>query len=388
MSEKRYLLAENTITRAEMDELAEWLKTGPWLTHGPLVKEYEQRFAKWLGTLHACFVNSGSSANLLMYYSALLSGRLKNRKVVVPAVSWATSVAPAIQLGFEPIMCDADPDNFGMDLNALEDILKEHDPGAVLIVHVLGVPCEMDGLQKLKESYGFLLLEDACAATGSRYDDSFVGTFGDMSTFSFFFGHHLSTIEGGMVCTNDQELQNLLLMTRSHGWSKDLAPEVESQMAEERNIEEFSRPFTFYVPGFNVRSSDLNARIGLSQLNKIDYVLSRRIENHAIYQARFLEAEGFHCQSNPRATICSISFVVLAPSKEERLRIAKVLGENNIETRPLGGGNMSRQPFWADRLGPQDFPRADRIAATAFHLPNHPGLSPNDIRFICDTVLS
>jgi CDP-6-deoxy-D-xylo-4-hexulose-3-dehydrase len=384
---KKYLLAEKTIGPEDLEDLVEWLETDPWLTKGPLCKRFEEQWSQWLDVRHAVFVNSGSSANLAMVYAALLAGKLPGKKVVVPAVSWATTVAPVIQLGLEPILCEADSRHYGLDLGRLEELLKEHEPSAVIAVHVLGVPNDMEGLLKLKERYGFLLLEDACAATGSKYDGKKVGSFGDMSTFSFFYGHHLSTIEGGMVCTDDEELWHLLVQVRAHGWGKDLAPEKEAELARKRQVLEFNRPFTFYVPGFNIRSTDLNARIGLSQMCRIGHVVRRRAENHRLYQQRFQASPDFSCQVNERAEICSISFAALARSKEHRARVAEALAAANIETRPLGGGNMSRQPFWTDRYGAVPLPMADRIHECCFHLPNHPGLTPQDIRFICDTVL-
>src|SRR5208282_6486548 len=177
---------------------------------------------RWVGSKYSVYNNSGSSANLLMYYALLLSGRLKNKKVIVPSVGWVTTIAPAIQFGFEPIMCEADPDTFGLDLNHLETLLKKHNPGAVVLVQVLGVPHKMKAVEALKEKYGFMLLEDACAAVGAQTYGKKCGTFGDMGSFSFYFGHQISTIEGGMVSTDDKKLFDLLLMLRSHGWSKDL----------------------------------------------------------------------------------------------------------------------------------------------------------------------
>jgi CDP-6-deoxy-D-xylo-4-hexulose-3-dehydrase len=151
---------------------------------------------------------------------------------------------------------------------------------------------------------------------------------------------------------------------------------------------EFNRPFTFYYPGFNFRSTDLNARIGLSQMEKIDHVVKRRVDNHKLYQARFAEAPEFHCQRNERATISSISFAALAHSQDHRERIGRALRASDIETRPLGGGNMSRQPYWVERGGPTVFSVADRIHTTSFQLPNHPLLSAEDVNFICDAVLA
>lgn len=382
----RYFLAETTIDKSDINDLVEWLQTNPWLTQGPLVKQYEQSWSNWIGLPHSVFVNSGSSANLLMYYSLLASGRLKNLKVVVPAVSWVTSVAPAIQLGFEPLMCEADPTTYGLDPDALEKICIEHNPAVVLLVHVLGVPCQMDKIMKLKERFGFFLLEDSCAAMGSRYNNQLVGTFGEMASFSLYFGHHSSTMEGGMVVTSDPELNDMLLMLRSHGWTKDLSPEKQQAMAEEHNVQTFNRTFTFYHPGFNVRATDLQARIGLSQMKKIEHVFTRRIENHRVYQSRIEQCPQLTCQSNPQAAICSISFMAVAQSSEHRARIAEVLKANGIETRPVGGGNMSRQPFWNSRYGSTVYAQADLLHDCAFQLPNHPGLSPKDINDICDVV--
>ena len=385
---KRYLLADRTITREDLRDLIDWLETDPWLTQGPLVREFERRWAEWLGVKYAAFVNSGSSADLLMYAALQYSGRLRNNKVVVPAIAWATTVMPAIQLGFEPVMCEADWTSFGLDLNHLEELLTRHAPAAVIIVHVLGVPNEMDGLLALRDRHEFALMEDACAATGSRYAGRKAGTFGDLSAFSFYYGHHMSTIEGGMVCTNDGRLHDVVVQTRAHGWAKDLAPEREEAQAHSRGVIEFNRPFTFYHPGFNLRSSDLNAKIGLSQLARLDDVVARRVENHTVYQARFAEAPGFHYQRCDGAMISSIAFAAVAASQDHRERIARTLRAANIETRPLGGGNMSRQPFWTDRYGSTVFPVADKIHLAAFQLPNHPLLSVDDVNHICDTVLS
>lgn len=384
---EQYLLAEDTIDQADLQDLIEWLKSSPWLTMGPLTRKFERRWAEWLGVRHALFVNSGSSANLLMYYAALCAGRLRNRKVVVPAVSWATTVAPALQLGLEPLMCEADEQTFGLDLGHLEALLEAHDPAAVILVHVLGVPADMEPLLGLKARHDFLLMEDSCAGTGSRYDGRPVGTFGELSSFSFYFGHHLSTIEGGMVCTSDEELSDVLLQVRSHGWPKDLARDKEALQARKHGVLEFNRRFTFYYPGFNVRSTDLNARIGLAQLRKVEHVVARRIENHRTYQSRFLGAPGFRCQVNPRAAISSISFAALAASLDHRERIGAALEEHRIETRPLGGGNMSRQPFWVERYGAQPFRVADQIHERSFMLPNHPRLTTEDVHHISDVVL-
>ena len=246
----------------------------------------------------------------------------------------------------------------------------------------------IEALLQLKQKYNFVLLEDTCAATGSQYDGTLLGNFGEMSSFSFYYGHHLSTIEGGMVCTNDPKLRDILLQIRSHGWAKNLDSETERLQSQAHGIIDFNRPFTFYYPGFNVRSTDLNARIGLSQLRKIDYVVNRRVENHQVYQERLLDGSDLHFQTQDRSVICSISFAALAESQDHRDRIAQALKSENIETRPLGGGNMSRQPFWLSNYDSQDFQVADRIHTTGFQLPNNPSLTVEDIHHICDVVIN
>jgi len=343
---KEYLMAVDTIDDHDIQDLIDWLQTSPRLTQGEVVEEFQRQWADWLGSKHAVFVNSGSSANLLMYATLQASRALRNNKVVVPAISWATTVAPALQLGFEPIMCDAEDKTFGIDPNQLEDILKRDEPDAVILVHVLGVPCDMEAIMSLKDKYGFYLMEDACAATGSTYDGQRVGTFGHLSSFSFFFGHHLSTIEGGMVCTNDSRLKAIMRQLRSHGWAKDLTQDEEDWQAREYQVDGFNRPFTFYYAGFNLRSTDLNAQIGLSQMKKVDRVIARRVENHRVYQETLTPESGFMLQQNDRAEIASIACAVLAQSSEHRARVTAQLTQQGVETRPLGGGNMSRQPFW------------------------------------------
>ncbi|MBI5242244.1 MAG: aminotransferase class I/II-fold pyridoxal phosphate-dependent enzyme [Elusimicrobia bacterium] len=379
-------MAEDTIDRRDIDSLARWLKTYPRLSKGPLTVAFERAWSRWLGRKRSLFCNSGSSANFLMTYALLLSGRLRNRKVVVPAVGWVTSISPAIQLGMEPIPCEADPDTFGLDLDQLESLLKKHRPGAVMLVQVLGVPHKMRELMALKRKYGFFLLEDACAAVGASYRGTRVGAFGDMASFSFYFGHQMSTIEGGMVSTSDKGLHDLLLMLRSHGWSKDLDRPAHRALVGRYRIDDFHSPFVFYVPGLNMRSTDLNAYLGLGQLKKLAWIVSSRRRNHARYLERLA---GRFCVQRPEpgSTVCSISFGLLADDEEQRRRIVKALVENGIETRIFSAGNLGLHPFWYERYGKASFPMADRIHRTGFFLPNNPSLKRKDVDFICDVAL-
>lgn len=382
----RYPLAQDTIDREDISRLIQWLETGPRLTQGAVTRDFECRWSRWLGVAYSVFCNSGSSANLLMYAALLASGRLVNKKVIVPSVGWVTTVAPAIQLGFEPIMCEADPDTFGLDLSHLESLLAQHRPATVMLVQVLGVPHKMEALLALKAKYGFILLEDACAAIGAARGDRKVGAFGDMASFSFYFGHQMSTIEGGMVSTSDHEFDQALRMLRSHGWSKDLDPDMHRALVARYEIDDFHAPFVFYEPGYNLRSTDLNAFLGLGQLEKLDWIVARRSANHRIYE-RILGGRFRLQRHEAHDLVCSISCGVLADDSAHRRRIVSALAAQGVETRIFSAGNLGLHPFWANRYGKASFPVADRIHHTGFFLPNHPSMSQDDVRLIADVVL-
>ena len=382
----RWCLAQDTIDRQDIDHLIEWLRTYPRLTKGAVTLDFERQWSEWLGRPYSVHCNSGSSANLLMYYALLRSGKLRNTTVIVPSVGWVTSIAPAIQFGFTPIMCEADPDTFGLDLNHLEDLLQRHDAQTVLLVQVLGVPHRMQELQTLKDRYGFYLLEDACAAIGAEYGGKKIGTFGDMASFSFYFGHQMSTIEGGMVSTGDKHLADMLLMLRSHGWSKDLDQTSHQTLVTQYQVDDFHSPFVFYEPGFNLRSTDLNAFIGIEQLHKLDWMTGQRQATHE----RYLQHLGgrFSTQRPPEGSkVASISFGLLADSTEQRRRIVRALVAEGVETRIFSAGNLGLHPFWMNRYGKTSFPVADRVHHCGFFLPNHASMNEQDVAHIARIVL-
>jgi len=381
----KYPLAKETINNNDIDALCDWLKTYPRLTKGELTWKVEEKWAEFIGTKHAVFNNSGSSANLLMVYAAIAAGKIENKKIAVPAVGWVTTISPAIQFGLTPIMIGTDKNTYGMDLDHLEEVCKKDKPDAVIFVQVLGVPHYKKRLLELKRKYGFCLLEDACAALGAGYKDgSKVGTIGDMSSFSFYFGHQLSTIEGGMVNTDDKELYDTLLMLRSHGWGKDLDQETYDSMINENGVDDFHKPFTFFIPGFNLRATDLQAFIGLRQIEKANWVAKRRNENHLRYADNLKGYVEF--QDWGENYPVSISFGALATSSEHRKQIVNRLVKNGIETRIYSAGNLGRHPFWTKEYGLFEDETSDKIHETGFFLPNYPELTPEEIDFICDVV--
>jgi CDP-6-deoxy-D-xylo-4-hexulose-3-dehydrase len=381
----KHFLAKETIDNNDIEALREWLKSGPRLTKGSLTLEFEDKWAKYIGTKYSVFCNSGSSANLLMVYAALASGKLRNNKIVVPSVGWVTTVAPAMQFGMQPIMVGADKNTFGIDLDQLEQVCIKEQPAVVIFVQVLGVPHYKQRLLELKKKYGFVLLEDACAALGARYSDgTMVGQVGDMSSFSFYFGHQLSTIEGGMVNTDSKEIYDLLIMLRSHGWGKDLDQEAYDKLISDNGVDDFHKPFTFFVPGFNVRATDLQAFIGIRQVEKAEWVSERRNRNHVRYANNLKGVVEFQNWDDNMPV--SISFGALADSTEHRKQIVKRLVENGVETRIFSAGNLGRHPFWKNVYGEFNDPMSNIIHERGFFVPNDPTLTDEEVDFISSLV--
>lgn len=384
--ELKYKLAKSTISNGDIDSLIQWLSTYPRLTQDTLVKEFEYMWSKWIDVKYSVFCNSGSSANLLAI-NALKLKLNDNLNVVVPSVGWVTTVAPFMQLGFNPVMCGADADNFGLNTLQLEDLIKLHSPSIVSLVQVLGIANNMDEIYRLQNKYGFFIMEDACAALGSSCKNKKIGSFGDISTFSLYFGHQLSTIEGGMVCTNNEDLYHLLLMLRSHGWGKDLPSEKYNELMKKYNIDNFHKPFTFFIPGYNLRGTDLQAYIGIKQLENAEFVSKRRDENHRYYYEKL--KNNFELQNISNSMIVSsISVGAIAKSPDARKKIVENLDKNLIETRIFSAGNLGRHPFWMEKYGMFSDEIADKIHSRGFFLPNYPELTEYDIDFICNVTNS
>lgn len=386
MTEYKYPLAADTITKEDNVARAKWLMANPRLTMGPLVKQYEDKWSQWIGRKYSIACNSGSSANFLMVAALLESGQLRNKKVIVPSAAWVTTIAPFIQLGFEPIMCEADKLNFGLDIDCLEKLLRTHLPSTVMLVQVLGVPAHMNRILQLKKQYGFFLLEDGCAAIGASYHGQKIGTFGDMSSISTYFGHQFSTVEGGIVSTDNEEFDTLILMLRSHGWINGLKPEKRLEILRKYEIEDIGTGFVFPYAGYNFRLSDDHAFIGLRQLDRMDWLVERRSANHLLYQKLLKNHFGF--QVFEKDTIsCSIHFCALAGSYVERNFIISFLEKNGIETRPFTSGNQGLQPYWFKKYGKFNGQIATKLYRCGFFLPNYPKLTQSDIEYICSVAI-
>jgi CDP-6-deoxy-D-xylo-4-hexulose-3-dehydrase len=375
-------LVKDTIDFGDISKLIEWLKTNPKLTKGELTTKFEREWSKWLGVKYSVFVNSGSSANLASIYSLILSKRMRNNKIVVPAVSWVTTVTPAIQLGLEPIMCECDYDNLGLDINHLKEIIKTENPSTIILVHVLGIPNNMSEILTLCEENDILLIEDTCESIGSKYDNKMVGTFGDLSTFSFYFGHHMSTIEGGMISTDDEDLYHILLSIRSHGWDRDLPEKKQIELRTKYNIGDFRSLYTFYYPGFNIRATDLQAFLGLGQLEKLDNIVYNRNKNYQRYKKEI--KNNFWSINEPEGSyVSNFSFPIIT---ENINKLIEELIKHDIECRPLICGSINEHPFWYERYGKQNLPNSKLVHEFGLYIPNNHQMTDEEISKVIKIV--
>lgn len=379
---KPVLLAEETISQADLKATTDWMLAGNRLTKAEVTTRFEREFADWMGCKHAVFVNSGSSANLLMIYAAKEAGLLRDNKVIAPAVSWVTTVSPLLQLGFDVQLCDCDTDNLGLDLAHLEDLCRTFRPSMLILVHVLGHANHMREIRDICDRYGVFVLEDSCEALGSVFEGRKLGCHGLAGSFSFYYGHHISTIEGGMVVTDDTDLYQLMLSLRSHGWSRDLDPKLRADWQEQHKVDEFRNLYTFYHAGFNLRSTDLQAYIGLLQLEKLDEICQIRARNFETY-ARLLPE--FYCQKSQTDLLSSFAYGTLI---ENRMEVSQALKDRQIECRPLICGNIARHPFWLRLHGAQALANADVVHDHGIYLPNHHNLNSEDIARVAEIFKS
>ncbi len=377
-------LVKDTIDNNDIDRLIDWLKTYPRLTKGEVTSEFEEKYSKWLGRKYSVFCNSGSSANLLMLSALQQGGYLKNNKVVVPSIAWATDLSPVMQLGLEPILCDSNKRDLSTDLEHLEKIFKTSSPSVLMFVSVLGLVPEINKVVDLCDKYDVILLEDTCESMGCEFRDKKLGTFGKMSSFSTYFGHHISTIEGGIISTDDFKLYEILKSIRSHGWDRDLSTETQFELQKEWDVTKFNSLYTFYYEGFNLRSTDLQSYIGLSQIDKLDDWGKKR-ENNLYKYLDLIDDRCWKPSVDLNDFNSNFAYPVIHPKRDE---IVEKLIKNNVETRPMICGSMGTQPFYVKRYGRLELPNVTEIDKYGFYVPNHPKLTDEQIKFISDIVNS
>lgn len=384
MEDNSIPLVRDTLDKEDIDKLIKWLSTYPHLTKGKVTVEYERKWSEYLGCKYSLFVNSGSSANLIMLYTLIETGRIKRGdKVIVPAVSWATDLSPVVQLGLEPVLCDCNLEDLSIDIDHFKKLIAEHNPKALILVSVLGLVPDMETIVRLCEENNIVLLEDACESLGAEFEQKKIGNFGLMSSFSTYFGHHMSTIEGGMVCTNDKEIYNVLKSIRSHGWDRDMDAEERERLRKLHKVNEFDSLYKFYHFGFNLRSTDLQAFLGIGQLEKLDHIVQRRNENYNLYKKLIKNDFWNPHESDERRFVSNFAYPVVHP---KRNKIVATLKENNVAVRPLICGSLAKQPFWTENYPHVFLENADKVDTYGMYLPNNHQLTEEEIVRISDII--
>ncbi|EMI55775.1 DegT/DnrJ/EryC1/StrS family aminotransferase [Rhodopirellula sallentina] len=344
---------------------------------GATTREFEKGFAAFAGAQDAVMVNSGSSADLLLAFHLVnpLKPRMKEGdEILVPAVTWPTQVWSPLMAGLKVKLVDVDPQTLNIDFDDLRSKITSRTK-CLFAVHLMGYPCDMQEMQNICDEHGLLLIEDCCESIGAKYDGTHVGNFGIGGTFSFFFSHHMTTMEGGMVICNSEEDAEALRVLRAHGWSRAHIP-VSQQTVDQR--------FQFINWGFNLRPTELNAAFGLEQLKKLDAMNERRDELAQRFD-EYIDSTPFldRISMPAKGTSCPLATVVrLAGSASKcRVDVLNRLEEAGVETRPVVTGNLARQPAakLIGDLDPTDFPGAEEIHHGSFYV----GLNPmfDDVMF-------
>jgi len=378
-------LMRNNISRADLDAVVEYLKQdAPPLTHGRQVREFEKEWSAWLGTDYSVFVNSGASANLLTITA--LREVYGLGEIIVPPLTWVSDIASVLQCGFTPVFVDINPRTLGMDTEQVVAKLTTRTK-AVFLTHVLGYNALDQRLLDELSARHVPLLEDVCESYGGTSCGRKLGTFGLVSNFSFYYAHHMSTIEGGMISTSDRNLYEVFRMLRSHGMvrestSKELREEYHSRHPD------LNPDFIFAFPGYNVRPTELGAVIGRSQLRRLDGNNQRRRENLQLFLSN-LDMAKYRTDFETTGS-CNYAFTLVLKHADPVLceNVMASLNQHGVEFRrgTSGGGNQLRQPYLKKALGETDFskfPNVDHVHFYGFYIGNYPGLEKGKILDLC-----
>jgi CDP-6-deoxy-D-xylo-4-hexulose-3-dehydrase len=381
-------LMNNNITRADLDAVIGYLRQeNPMLTQSGQVRLFEQEWSEWLGVKHSVFVNSGSSANLLTM--SALRETYGPGEVIVPALTWVSDIASVIQCGLKPVFVDINPRSLGMDD---EQVIARLTPltRAVFITHILGYNALTQRLLDELKARNIPLIEDVCESHGATFQGRKLGSFGLMSNFSFYYAHHMSTIEGGMICTNDPDLYEMLRMFRSHGMVRESGSETLKSRFR-KDYPDLNPDFIFAFPAYNFRSTEINAVLGRGQLKRLDQNNERRCANLRLF-LEHLDPKKYRTDFDTEGS-CNYAFTLIlqqadpafSAKVEQRLREAKV----EFRRGTSGGGNQLRQPYIRKLLGDQNlkqYPKVDHVHFYGYYIGNYPELEQGKIVALCELL--
>lgn len=383
----KWPLMHDNITQQDVEVLIDFLKTKPRLTQSTQVRQFEEEWSRWLGVKYSVFVNSGSSANLITM--ALLKILFEPGEIIVPTLTWVSDIASVLQNGFVPVFVDLNPKTLCMDPDQVISRITP-ETRAVFLTHVQGFNGLTEDLLETLNKKNIPLIEDVCESHGATFNNQKLGSFGLISNFSFYFAHHMTTVEGGMVCTQDRHIYEMLRMLRSHG----LVRESTSNRIQEEYIEkhpDLSPEFIFAFPAYNVRNTEIGAVLGRNQLKHLDGNNKRRRVSFNL----FLE----HLDSNKYRTdfdlegSCNYAFtlVIKEPDPKFRDKVEQSLRSAGIEFRrgSSGGGNQLRQPYLSEILPNieyNNFPEIEHIHFYGYYIGNYPSLEKEDIISLCNML--
>ena len=388
MSKFFHPLMHNNFSSSDITSVKNFLNKSKILTSNKKVKEFEKKWSKWQGTKYSVFVNSGSSANLLSI--AYLKTIFHSGEIIVPTLTWSSDVSSVINSGFKPVFVDIDLKNLGAIEN---EIIKKINKKtiAVFLTHVLGFNCLSSKLIKYLKSKKIILIEDCCESHGAKFNKKKVGNFGLMSNFSFYYAHHMTTIEGGMVCTNDKKVYEIIRMLRGHG----LVREASLKSTRDKFFKKYkdlNDQFIFSLPGYNVRSTEINAVIGINQLKSLSLNISKRNKNFKVFlknldKEKYLTDFNLNGMSNYALIII---FNKKYKKKKFRNKFEKMLTTKKIEFRRgmAGGGNQLRQPYVRDYFknkihNMKSYKNSEIVHFYSYYIGNFPSLTEKKIKSIC-----
>ena len=336
----KYELATSSWDKEEIQAIQDVIDSNMY-SMGEKVKTFERNFSQFFGSKHAVMCNSGSTANLLMIASLFFKKDKplkRGDEVIVPAVSWSTTYFPLQQYGLHVKFVDIDLNTLNFDLNKLSEAVSEKTK-VILTVNLLGNPNNFNSINEIIKDKDIILLEDNCESMGAKYNDKYAGTFGLMGTFSSFFSHHVSTMEGGVIITDDEELFHILLCIRAHGWTRNLP--VENHVSN-RSLDWFKESFRFVLPGYNVRPLEMSGAIGVEQLKKLPEFITMRRKNACLFKELFESDERFLIQQETEESSWFGFSLIIKGNNLERKTVLDTLAKNNIESRPIVTGNFTK----------------------------------------------
>jgi CDP-6-deoxy-D-xylo-4-hexulose-3-dehydrase len=381
-------LMHNNVQRQDLDALIDYLREeDPRLTHGPKVAEFEQLWADWVGTEHAVMVNSGSSANDL---TLLAIRQLRGPgEVILSPLGWVSDVAAVIHAGMSPLFVDIDPVTLSISEDALLARLNEQTR-AVILVHILGFDGLTKSILEATAASGVPLIEDVCESHGAMHEGRRCGSFGYASNFSFYYAHHLTTIEGGAICTNDAEFADIIRMMRSHGLVRE-SRSVEKRDARIAEFPDLNPEFIFDFPARNNRSTELNAVLGLAQLPRLDGNIERRRRNFARFMENIDSTKYRNWYDVEASSNYAFVLVLQDPDVEQRDLVEAALLRSGIEFRRglSGGGSQVRQPYMKrlfPTLDPLKFPNTEHVHHFGWYIGNHPGIELEEVDRLVDLL--